>query len=109
MSFKWISSLDFRYFMISYFLNQKFLFFSQCIAGAFLLPYSIMLVVGGIPLFYMELALGQHNRKGAITCWGRLVPLFKGKFYFPSWKFYFTFFLHSFNIIANEINEIAFK
>lgn len=47
-------------------------------SGAFLLPYSIMLVVGGIPLFYMELALGQHNRKGAITCWGRLVPLFKG-------------------------------
>lgn len=38
-----------------------------------------MLVVGGIPLFYMELALGQYNRKGAITCWGRLVPLFKGK------------------------------
>lgn len=48
-------------------------------AGAFLIPYCIMLVVGGIPLFYMELALGQHNRKGAITCWGRLVPLFKGK------------------------------
>lgn len=49
------------------------------ILGAFLIPYCIMLVVGGIPLFYMELALGQHNRKGAITCWGRLVPLFKGK------------------------------
>lgn len=47
--------------------------------GAFLVPYCIMLVVGGIPLFYMELALGQFNRKGAITCWGRLVPLFKGK------------------------------
>nr|4XPG_A Chain A, Dopamine transporter [Drosophila melanogaster] len=46
--------------------------------GAFLVPYGIMLAVGGIPLFYMELALGQHNRKGAITCWGRLVPLFKG-------------------------------
>ncbi|TDG51621.1 hypothetical protein AWZ03_002081 [Drosophila navojoa] len=46
--------------------------------GAFLVPYCIMLIVGGIPLFYMELALGQHNRKGAITCWGRLVPLFKG-------------------------------
>lgn len=37
-----------------------------------------MLLVGGIPLFYMELALGQFNRKGAITCWGRIVPLFKG-------------------------------
>ncbi|XP_055707840.1 sodium-dependent dopamine transporter isoform X1 [Phlebotomus papatasi] len=46
--------------------------------GAFLVPYCIMLIVGGIPLFYMELALGQFNRKGAITCWGRLVPLFKG-------------------------------
>jgi SNF family Na+-dependent transporter len=49
------------------------------VAGAFLVPYCVMLVVGGIPLFYMELALGQFNRKGAITCWGRLVPLFKGK------------------------------
>ncbi|CAH1187185.1 unnamed protein product [Phyllotreta striolata] len=46
--------------------------------GAFLVPYCIMLVIGGIPLFYMELALGQFNRKGAITCWGRLCPLLKG-------------------------------
>ncbi|XP_063907552.1 sodium-dependent dopamine transporter [Zophobas morio] len=46
--------------------------------GAFLVPYCIMLIIGGIPLFYMELALGQFNRKGAITCWGRLCPLFKG-------------------------------
>ncbi|KAL3227954.1 hypothetical protein MRX96_003887 [Rhipicephalus microplus] len=46
--------------------------------GAFLVPYLIMLAVGGIPLFFMELALGQYHRKGAITCWGRLVPLFKG-------------------------------
>ncbi|GJQ83365.1 putative sodium:neurotransmitter symporter [Trypoxylus dichotomus] len=46
--------------------------------GAFLIPYCIMLLIGGIPLFYMELALGQFNRKGAITCWGRLVPLLKG-------------------------------
>lgn len=43
-----------------------------------------MLVVGGIPLFYMELALGQYNRKGAITCWGRLCPLFKGKSIFAT-------------------------
>ncbi|KAH0954864.1 hypothetical protein HN011_010211 [Eciton burchellii] len=46
--------------------------------GAFLVPYCIMLVIGGIPLFYMELALGQFNKRGAITCWGRLVPLLKG-------------------------------
>ncbi|CAD5125286.1 DgyrCDS13530 [Dimorphilus gyrociliatus] len=46
--------------------------------GAFLIPYVLMLLLGGIPLFYMELALGQFNRKGAITCWGRICPLFKG-------------------------------
>nr|XP_053626491.1 LOW QUALITY PROTEIN: sodium-dependent dopamine transporter-like [Cherax quadricarinatus] len=45
---------------------------------AFLVPYCVMLVLGGIPLFFMELAPGQYNPKGAITCWGRLVPLFKG-------------------------------
>lgn len=48
------------------------------LSGAFLVPYCLMLVIGGIPLFYMELALGQFSRKGAITCWGRLCPLFKG-------------------------------
>ncbi|XP_060596173.1 sodium-dependent dopamine transporter-like [Ruditapes philippinarum] len=46
--------------------------------GAFLIPYGLMLIFGGIPLFYMELALGQFYRTGAITCWGRVCPLFKG-------------------------------
>lgn len=54
--------------------------FHNCLLclGAFLLPYVLMLAIGGIPLFYMELALGQFIRKGAITCWGRVVPIFKG-------------------------------
>ncbi|XP_067933077.1 sodium-dependent dopamine transporter-like [Watersipora subatra] len=46
--------------------------------GAFLVPYAIMLVFGGIPLFYMELALGQFHRKGAISSWGKICPIFKG-------------------------------
>ncbi|CAH8548690.1 unnamed protein product [Schistosoma bovis] len=46
--------------------------------GAFLIPYGLMLIFGGIPLFYMELALGQFIRKGAITSWGRVCPLLKG-------------------------------
>lgn len=37
-----------------------------------------MVLFAGIPLFYMELALGQYFRKGAITTWGRICPLFKG-------------------------------
>ncbi|KAK2183997.1 hypothetical protein NP493_287g03025 [Ridgeia piscesae] len=48
------------------------------VGRAFLICYVMMLLLGGIPLFYMELALGQYHRKGAITCWGRVCPLFKG-------------------------------
>ncbi|XP_075052981.1 sodium-dependent serotonin transporter [Mixophyes fleayi] len=46
--------------------------------GAFLLPYVIMAVFGGIPLFYMELALGQYHRNGCISIWRKICPLFKG-------------------------------
>ncbi|XP_069136262.1 sodium-dependent serotonin transporter-like [Argopecten irradians] len=46
--------------------------------GAFLIPYIIMLVFLGIPLFYMELALGQYQRCGAINVWQRICPMFTG-------------------------------
>ncbi|CAI5445079.1 unnamed protein product [Caenorhabditis angaria] len=46
--------------------------------GVFLIPYTIMVLMTGVPLFYMELCLGQYYRKGAITTWGRICPLFKG-------------------------------
>lgn len=74
LHFKWRRKFLYNFYYFPFPLPFYFIFQ----IGAFLLPYGIMLVVGGIPLFYMELALGQHNRKGAITCWGRLVPLFKG-------------------------------
>ncbi|XP_045505160.1 sodium-dependent noradrenaline transporter-like [Colias croceus] len=45
--------------------------------GAFLIPYMLMLVFGAVPLFYMELILGQYNRQGPITLW-KICPLFKG-------------------------------
>ncbi|NXE44519.1 SC6A4 protein, partial [Ptilorrhoa leucosticta] len=47
-------------------------------AGAFLIPYTLMAVFGGVPLFYMELALGQFHRTGAIPIWKRICPIFKG-------------------------------
>ncbi|XP_061436739.1 sodium-dependent serotonin transporter-like [Lethenteron reissneri] len=46
--------------------------------GAFLFPYMVMVVFGGVPLFYMELALGQFHRTGAISLWSKICPLFKG-------------------------------
>ncbi len=47
--------------------------------GAFLVPYVIMAVFGGIPLLYLELALGQYQRTGCITVWNRICPLLTGK------------------------------
>ncbi|XP_061401888.1 sodium-dependent serotonin transporter-like, partial [Musca vetustissima] len=46
--------------------------------GAFLIPYCIMLVFGGLPLFYMELALGQFHRCGCLSIWRRICPALKG-------------------------------
>ncbi|OWF52218.1 sodium-dependent serotonin transporter-like [Mizuhopecten yessoensis] len=46
--------------------------------GAFMIPYVVMLLFGGLPLFYMELALGQYQRCGCLTVWDRICPAFKG-------------------------------
>ncbi|XP_019719853.1 sodium-dependent proline transporter [Hippocampus comes] len=45
--------------------------------GVFLLPYFIMLFVTGVPLFLMELSLGQYGAAGPITVW-KCCPLLKG-------------------------------
>ncbi|KAK7088491.1 hypothetical protein V1264_022404 [Littorina saxatilis] len=37
-----------------------------------------MLVFLGLPLFYMELALGQFHRSGPISIWRRICPMFCG-------------------------------
>ncbi|XP_047486538.1 sodium-dependent serotonin transporter-like [Penaeus chinensis] len=37
-----------------------------------------MLIFGGLPLFFMELALGQYHRNGCLTVWKRICPMLKG-------------------------------
>ncbi|XP_060628689.2 sodium-dependent neutral amino acid transporter B(0)AT3-like [Anolis sagrei] len=46
--------------------------------GAFLIPYVIALVFEGIPLFHMELALGQRLRKGTTGVWKHISPYLSG-------------------------------
>ena len=52
--------------------------------GAFLIPYIIMLLVCGMPLFLMELALGQYFRLGPISTWNLACPLGKGVYRFKN-------------------------
>ncbi|XP_070701920.1 sodium- and chloride-dependent GABA transporter 2-like [Pempheris klunzingeri] len=46
--------------------------------GVFLVPYIVILVTCGIPLFFLEVSLGQMTRQGGITCWRKICPLFEG-------------------------------
>ena len=43
-----------------------------------LIAYIILMTIIGLPLFVLELSLGQFGRTGVIKLW-RAVPLFKGK------------------------------
>ncbi|XP_030832278.1 sodium- and chloride-dependent betaine transporter-like [Strongylocentrotus purpuratus] len=46
--------------------------------GAFLVPYFLSLLLGGIPLLIIEIGLGQFTGQGPVTAWGMISPLFKG-------------------------------
>ncbi|VDM16115.1 unnamed protein product [Hydatigera taeniaeformis] len=45
--------------------------------GAFLIPYVIMLICLGLPIFFLEFAFGQFASLGPISIWS-ISPLFKG-------------------------------
>ncbi|VFV41085.1 sodium-dependent neutral amino acid [Lynx pardinus] len=46
--------------------------------GAFLIPYFVALVLEGIPLFHIELAVGQHLRTGSVGVWKAVSPYLGG-------------------------------
>uniref|UniRef100_A0A3B4B6V8 Transporter n=1 Tax=Periophthalmus magnuspinnatus TaxID=409849 RepID=A0A3B4B6V8_9GOBI len=46
--------------------------------GAFLIPYLILLVLEGLPLLFMEFAIGQRMRKGSVEVWRDINPYLTG-------------------------------
>ncbi|XP_024941160.1 sodium- and chloride-dependent transporter XTRP3 isoform X2 [Cephus cinctus] len=46
--------------------------------GAFLIPFFVMLILEGIPLFLIELGLGQRMRQGALGAWNTIHPWLGG-------------------------------
>ena len=65
---------QFQFPLLVYLLSN--LFFG--LAGAYLVPYLILLILIGIPLFFLELAVGQRIRRGSIGVWNYISPRLGG-------------------------------
>ncbi|XP_050452102.1 sodium- and chloride-dependent glycine transporter 1-like isoform X2 [Cataglyphis hispanica] len=46
--------------------------------GAFLIPFTVMLVIAGLPLMFMELSLGQYASLGPVAAYKQFCPLLCG-------------------------------
>ncbi|KAI5207920.1 sodium- and chloride-dependent transporter XTRP3 [Manis pentadactyla] len=79
----WTNPLQFVFACISYAVGLgnvwRFPYLCQMHGGgSFLVPYIIMLVVEGMPLLYLELAVGQRMRRGSVGAWTAVSPYLSG-------------------------------
>ena len=58
---------------VLYYCFLLFSFFLSPLA-VFIIPYLLMLVIVGVPMFYLETLLGQATQKGPILAWYKICP-----------------------------------
>lgn len=80
---EWDSKLEYMLSVIGYVVDL-----GNCIrfpyvtykngGGAFLVPYFFFLILVGVPMMYLEMAVGQYFRVGNISLWGKVNVYAKG-------------------------------
>ncbi|XP_061166600.1 uncharacterized protein LOC133175501 [Saccostrea echinata] len=63
--------------------------------GAFIIPYFTVLILGAVPVFFMELSMGQFSKEGPINVWNNLVPMFRGIGFASCWMAYIVAFYYN--------------
>jgi hypothetical protein len=45
--------------------------------GAFLIPYFLLIITGAVPMYYLEVLMGQYTRRGCVKIWD-ICPIWRG-------------------------------